>query len=79
MKEALARDDGDLRLNAATEKYDSMVEPQVFKLERQPKYCEVIGSKWVFKTKTNVDAFMQKYKAPFVAKGFYKELGWVVT
>eukprot|EP00253_Pinus_taeda_P024467 PITA_24467 len=34
-----------------------------------------IGSKWVFKKKTNVEGKVEKYKAQLVAKGYSKVLG----
>lgn len=34
------------------------------------KEINVIGLKWIYKTKANMDGPMQKYKATLVAKGY---------
>ena len=34
-----------------------------------------IGSKWVFKRKTNTEGKVEKYKARFVAKGYSQVMG----
>ena len=34
-----------------------------------------IGSKWVFKKKTNVEGKVEKYKAWLVVKGYFQVLG----
>jgi len=35
----------------------------------------VIGVKWVFKTKLNLDGTIQKHKVRLVAKGYAQKLG----
>ena len=35
---------------------------------------KAIGSKWVFKVKTNVDGTLEKYKARLVAIGYNKKM-----
>ncbi len=40
-----------------------------------PKDKEVIGCKWVYKVKHNVDGFVNKYKARLVAKGYAQTYG----
>jgi hypothetical protein len=40
-----------------------------------PKDKKIIGCKWVYKVKHNVDGFVSKYKARLVAKGFSQTYG----
>lgn len=75
MKEALAGEDGDLRLKAATEEYANLIELEVFTLEKRPKDCKLAGSKWVLKTKPDAEGFAQRYKVRFVAKGLLQVPG----
>ena len=41
----------------------------------RPKNREVIGVKWVYKSKLNPDGSIQKYKARLMAKGFKQKPG----
>ena len=40
-----------------------------------PKGKDIIGLKWVYKTKYNEDGSIQKHKAILVAKGYSQKLG----
>ena len=40
-----------------------------------PKEKKVIGCKWVYKVKHNVDGSISKYKARLVAKGYSQKYG----
>ncbi|KAH9323988.1 hypothetical protein KI387_043929 [Taxus chinensis] len=40
-----------------------------------PKGKDVIGVKWVYKTKYNADGKVQKHKARLVARGFMQQYG----
>jgi hypothetical protein len=40
-----------------------------------PKEKSVVSSKWIFKTKHVADGSIEKYKARFVAQGFYQKEG----
>nr|ABA95820.1 retrotransposon protein, putative, unclassified [Oryza sativa Japonica Group] len=46
-----------------------------WELVDRPRDREVIGVKWVYKTKLNLDGSVQKYKARLVAKGFKQKPG----
>nr|ABA99612.1 retrotransposon protein, putative, unclassified [Oryza sativa Japonica Group] len=46
-----------------------------WELVDRPRDREVIGVKWVYKTKLNPDGSVQKYKARLVAKGFKQKPG----
>ena len=41
-------------------------------LMNKPQHKKAIGVKWVYKTKLNVDGFINKYKARLVVKGYTK-------
>ena len=48
---------------------------QTWELVNRPENKEVIGLKWVYKTKYNEDDSVQKYKARLVAKGYFQKPG----
>lgn len=41
-----------------------------------PPNCKIIGCKWVFKTKKNLDGSIQRLKAWLVARGHHQTLGF---
>ncbi|KAJ9542108.1 LOW QUALITY PROTEIN: hypothetical protein OSB04_028614 [Centaurea solstitialis] len=53
----------------------SMYDNQVWELENLPQHCKVVGHKWVFKKKTDMDGNVHIYKARLVAKGFTQTHG----
>nr|GEZ42166.1 hypothetical protein [Tanacetum cinerariifolium]GFA02219.1 hypothetical protein [Tanacetum cinerariifolium] len=53
----------------------SMKDNQVWRLVNQPPNCKIVGSKWLFKRKTNMDGNVHTYKARLVAKGFTQTYG----
>nr|GFC07526.1 hypothetical protein [Tanacetum cinerariifolium] len=48
----------------------SMIDNMVWVLVDLPANCKTVGSKWVFKKKTNMDGIVHTYKARLVAKGY---------
>jgi hypothetical protein len=52
-----------------------MCDNQVRDLVDLPPDSRVVGSKWVFKLKTDMDGNVQNYKARLVAKGFTQTQG----
>ncbi|GJX91812.1 retrotransposon protein, putative, ty1-copia subclass, partial [Tanacetum coccineum] len=48
----------------------SMKDNQVWNLVDLPPNCKTVGSKWLFKKKTDMDGNIHTYKARLVAKGF---------
>nr|GFB20170.1 putative retrotransposon Ty1-copia subclass protein [Tanacetum cinerariifolium] len=57
-------------LNAMNMKMQSMKDNEVWVLVELPPNGKTIGSKWLFKKKTDMDGNVHIYKARLVAKGF---------
>jgi hypothetical protein len=57
------------------EEIEMIEKNNTWELVDRPKDREVIGVKWVYKTKLNSDGSIQKYKARLLAKGFKQKLG----
>ena len=58
-----------------TEEYNALIRNQTWSLVPfSPRY-NIVGNKWVFKTKLNSDGSLQRYKARLVAKGFHQRPG----
>ena len=53
----------------------SLHKNEAWDLVELPARRKPIGSKWVFKKKTNVEGKVEKYKARLVAKGYSQVLG----
>ena len=62
-------------VKAMLEEIQMIEKNNTWELVDRPKDREVIGVKWVYKTKLNPDGSIQKYKARLVAKGFKQKLG----
>ena len=54
---------------------DSIYSNEVWDLVELPPHRKAIGSKWVFKKKTQVDGSVERYKARLVAQGFSQKPG----
>ena len=48
---------------------------QTWELDDHPKERDVIGVKWIYKTKPNSNGSIQKYKARLMARGFTQKPG----
>ncbi|GJW04796.1 retrotransposon protein, putative, ty1-copia subclass [Tanacetum coccineum] len=57
-------------LDVMNAKMQSMKDNQVWRLVDLPPNCKTVGSKWIFKKKTDMDGNVHTYKAHLVAKGF---------
>jgi len=57
------------------EEIEMIEKNNTWELVDRPKDREVIGVKWVYKTKLNSDGSIQKYKARLLDKGFKQKLG----
>nr|GEW98641.1 retrotransposon protein, putative, Ty1-copia subclass [Tanacetum cinerariifolium] len=62
-------------LEAMNAKMKSMKDNQVWSLVDLPSNCKTVGSKWLFKKKTDMDGNIHTYKARLVAKGFTQTYG----
>nr|GEZ04339.1 putative retrotransposon Ty1-copia subclass protein [Tanacetum cinerariifolium] len=62
-------------VNDMNAEMQSMKDNQVWHLVDLPPNCKTIGSKWLFKKKTDVDGNVHTYKARLVAKGFTQTYG----
>ncbi|GJX82148.1 retrotransposon protein, putative, ty1-copia subclass [Tanacetum coccineum] len=57
-------------VDAMNAKMQSMIDNMVWVLVDLPLNCKTVGSKWIFKKKTNMDGNVHIYKARLVAKGY---------
>ncbi len=62
-------------LKAMQKEMDSLKENDIWELVKLPEGRKTVGSKWVFKTKMNVDGNIERYKARLVAQGFSQRFG----
>ena len=67
--------ESDKWLIAMKSEMDSMYENQVWTLVYPPKGIKLIGCKWVFKKKTNMEGKVITYKSRLMAKGYRKKQG----
>ena len=61
---------------AMQSKYEALIKQQTWDLVPLPHGRKIIGYKWVFRVKENVNGSINKYKAHFVAKGFHQDHGF---
>ncbi|KAJ9558377.1 hypothetical protein OSB04_012991 [Centaurea solstitialis] len=73
--EAVSGNESEQWQEAMKAEMQSMYENQVWELEDLPQHCKVVGHKWVFKKKTDMDGNVHTYKARLVAKGFTQTHG----
>ncbi|GJW17453.1 retrotransposon protein, putative, ty1-copia subclass [Tanacetum coccineum] len=62
-------------LNAMNAEMQSMIDNMVWVLVDLPPNCKTIGSKWIFKKKTNMNGVVHIYKARLIAKGYTQLYG----
>eukprot|EP00253_Pinus_taeda_P010238 PITA_10238 len=70
VKEAVDSKDGKLWKEAMVDEMASLHKNEAWDLVDFPTGRKPIGSKWVFKKKTNAEGKVEKYKARLVAKGY---------
>ena len=73
--EATFSPDSDKWMKAMQREMESLRENNVWRLVEPPPNRKVIGSKWVFKRKTDANGEVERYKARLVAQGFSQKLG----
>ncbi|GJX42892.1 retrotransposon protein, putative, ty1-copia subclass [Tanacetum coccineum] len=66
---------GDKWLNAMNVEMQSMKDNEVWVLVELPPNGKTVGSKWLFKKKTDMDGAVHTYKARLVAKGYTQTSG----
>ncbi|GKG19486.1 retrotransposon protein, putative, ty1-copia subclass, partial [Tanacetum coccineum] len=54
----------------------SMMDNMVWVLVDLPPGCKTVGSRWLFKKKTDIDGIVHVYKARLVAKGYTQLYGF---
>nr|GFC39894.1 putative retrotransposon Ty1-copia subclass protein [Tanacetum cinerariifolium] len=74
-KAALLDPESEKWLNAMNVEMQSMKENEVWVLVELPPKIKTIGSKWLFKKKTDMNGNVHIYKARLVAKGFTQTPG----
>ncbi|UYV75442.1 hypothetical protein LAZ67_13000282, partial [Cordylochernes scorpioides] len=74
-EEALSGRDSYFWKKAMEEEFDSLIENKTWELVDPPKNRNIIGTKWVFKTKYNSDGSVERHKARLVAKGYSQQYG----
>ncbi|GJR87303.1 retrovirus-related pol polyprotein from transposon TNT 1-94 [Tanacetum coccineum] len=74
-KAAILDPESDKWLAAMNAEMQSMKDNQVWRLVDLPPNCKTVGSKWLFKKKTNMDGIVHTYKARLVAKGYTQTYG----
>lgn len=62
-------------VNAMDDEIDAIEKNQTWELVSLPKDKDVIGVKWVYKTKLDANGDVQKHKARLVAKGYSQQPG----
>ena len=72
---AMSDSESDKWLEAMNAEMQSMYENQVWDLVDLPPHSKTVGSKWVFKKKTDMDGNLHTFKARLVAKGFTQTHG----
>ena len=61
--------------DAMIEEYQSIMKNDVWDVVPRPKGKSIVTSKWICKIKHAADGSIEKYKARFVARGFYQKEG----
>ncbi|GKA40582.1 retrotransposon protein, putative, ty1-copia subclass [Tanacetum coccineum] len=74
-KTALLDPESDKWLNAMNVEMQSMKDNDVFELVNLPPDVKIVGHKWLYKKKTDIDGVVHTYKARLVVKGFTQTSG----
>ena len=75
VREALASPEKSKWMNAMEKEMQSLRKNDVWELVELPKDRRAVGSKWVFKLKTDADGAIECHKARLVAQGFSQKHG----
>nr|GEV13491.1 hypothetical protein [Tanacetum cinerariifolium] len=77
-KAALLDPESEKWLNSMNVEMQSMKDNEVWVLVKLPPNCKTVGSKWLFKKKTDMDGNVHIYKARLVAKGYTQTQGLIM-
>ena len=75
VKDAFASPDREKWQSAMKKEMESLKDNNVWELVELPKDRKAVGSKWVYKVKTDADSSVERYKARLVAQGFSQKYG----
>ncbi|GJV04621.1 retrotransposon protein, putative, ty1-copia subclass [Tanacetum coccineum] len=73
-KAAMLDSESNKWIDAMNAEIQSMMDNMVWVLVDLSPNCKTVGSKWIFKKKTNMDGIVHVYKARLVAKGLHSTL-----
>ncbi|GKC17596.1 retrotransposon protein, putative, ty1-copia subclass [Tanacetum coccineum] len=74
-KAAMLDSESNKWIDSINAEIQSMMDNMVWVLVDLPPGCKTVGSKWIFKKKTNMDGIVHTYKARLVAKGYTQLYG----
>ncbi|GJV78507.1 retrotransposon protein, putative, ty1-copia subclass [Tanacetum coccineum] len=74
-KAAMLDSESNKWIDAMNAKIQSMMDNMVWVLVDLPPGCKTVGSRWLFKKKTDMDGIVHVYKARLVAKGYTQLYG----
>ncbi|GKB45188.1 retrotransposon protein, putative, ty1-copia subclass [Tanacetum coccineum] len=74
-KAAMLDSESNKWIDAMNAEIQSMMDNMVWVLVDLPPGCKTVGSKWIFKKKTDMDGIVHTYKARLVAKGYTQLYG----
>ncbi|GJW96663.1 retrotransposon protein, putative, ty1-copia subclass [Tanacetum coccineum] len=74
-KAAMLDSESNKWIDAMNAEIQSMIDNMVWVLVDLPPNCKTVGSKWIFKKKTDMDGIVHTYKARLVAKGYTQLYG----
>jgi hypothetical protein len=57
------------------DEFDALQKQGTWSLVTPPPYKNILGYKWVYKLKHNLDGTIARYKARLVANGFHQQQG----
>ncbi|GJY53235.1 retrotransposon protein, putative, ty1-copia subclass [Tanacetum coccineum] len=74
-KAAMLDSESNKWIDAMNAEIQSMMDNMVWVLVDLPPGCKTVGSRWLFKKKTDMDGIVHVYKARLVAKGYTQLYG----
>jgi hypothetical protein len=73
ISEALSSEDASHWLQAIETEYNSLIKNNIWILVDRPPDRSLVSTKWFFQRKYNSDGTLARYKARFVARGFFQQ------